>query len=280
MLDRNVKVKKVRDLGGDNYLLTLISPDQARLVQPGQFLMMKCCEDVDDPPLLRRPFSIFALRAPRKAAGLTEMEILVKDVGVGTHKLVHLQPGQEVRTLGPQGHAFHVPCADDPKVRHACIVAGGVGIAAVYLLAGKLESAGIRPVLFYGAQKAADLVLREDFERLGIQIFYATEDGSLGERGLVTAPLTRFLKQNARDGVHMYACGPWGMMRAVHILANKYQVPCQVSLEARMGCSLGACMGCVVQAGRDRYPEPHYIRVCLEGPVIDSRMIDWDAPPL
>jgi dihydroorotate dehydrogenase electron transfer subunit len=100
----------------------------------------------------------------------------------------------------------------------------------------------------------------------------------MGERGLVTAPIARFLKKRSRDAVRMYACGPWAMMRATHALAERHDLLCEVSLEARMGCSLGACMGCVVQA-RAGSSATRFIRVCLEGPVIDSRMIDWDSPP-
>jgi dihydroorotate dehydrogenase electron transfer subunit len=112
-----------------------------------------------------------------------------------------------------------------------------------------------------------------------MRTFYATEDGSIGKRGLVTAPLIQFLKKHGDDGVQMYACGPWAMMRAVDRLARDYSVPCEVSLEARMGCSLGACMGCVVQTSGDP-SEAQYIRVCTDGPVVASRMINWEHPPL
>ena len=137
----------------------------------------------------------------------------------------------------------------------------------------------VSPVLFYGARTAAELVLRDCFERLGIQTYYTTEDGSLGEEGLVTAPLARCLEEHPGSGLRIFACGPWAMMRAANALALRHGVPCDVSLEARMGCSLGACMGCVVQAHSDGGPA-HYIRVCTEGPVMSSRMIDWEAPPL
>ncbi len=279
MLDRRSKVKEVRDLGAANYLLTLTSPEQARLAHPGQFLMVKCCEDVDENPLLRRPFSIFALHHDSSTGAPLGVEILVKDVGVGTHKLVSMRPGQELRTLGPQGVSFHLPKEVCLDTRYACLVAGGVGIAALYLLARELLATEVTPVLFYGARTAEELVLREYFERLGIETHYTTEDGSLGTRGLVTAPLNLFIRKHARAGLRAYACGPWAMMRAVHALAQRHLVPCEVSLEARMGCSLGACMGCVVQARTDR-DTPHYIRVCMEGPVMNSRLIDWDSPPL
>jgi dihydroorotate dehydrogenase electron transfer subunit len=258
--------------------MTLSSPEQARLVNPGQFVMLKCCEDVDDTPLLRRPLSIFNVTRHARTGRHMDLDLLVKDVGEGTHKLVHSRPGEKLCTLGPQGRPFQVNEIGG-DVRFACLVAGGVGIAALYLLAREQRAREILPVLFYGARTAEELVLRDYFEREGLEVRLATEDGSLGERGLVTAPLQRFLKENARAGLRMYACGPWAMMRAVHRLSVKHRVECEVSLEARMGCSLGACLGCVVRASADA-AGPRYIRVCMEGPVIRSRLIDWESPPL
>jgi len=279
MLDRRVRVREVRNLGAANYLLTVQAEEQARLVLPGQFVMLKCAEEVDEPPLLRRPFSIFAVRGRARTGKPEALEILVKDVGLGTRKLAQARPGQELYMLGPQGRSYRLPDRAGEEPRYACLAAGGVGIAAMYLLARELISRRVTPVLFYGARSSAELVLRDRFERLKIQVQYSTEDGSLGERGLVTAPLGRFLKQHARSGVLLYACGPWAMMRAAHLLAARHRVPCQVSLEARMGCSLGACMGCVVRA-QNSAGGPDFIRVCMEGPVLDSSLIDWETPPL
>ncbi len=279
MLDRKVKVKEIQDLGAGNYLLTLRSPDQARLVQPGQFVMLKCVEELNGPPLLRRPFSVFDIhRQPRtgRPAGLL---ILVKDVGSGSHKLSRLEPGNEIFSLGPQGRPFKVSAEMRNRVRVACLVAGGVGIAALYLLARGLIEQNVKPLLFYGGRSGADLVLRDCFERLGISVACSTEDGSLGERGLVTQPLDRFLREHRHPDLRIYACGPWGMMKASHELAVRYGVPCEVSLEARMGCSLGACMGCVIH-GWDESGEEQYLRVCQEGPIMSSRAVDWESAPL
>jgi dihydroorotate dehydrogenase electron transfer subunit len=184
-----------------------------------------------------------------------------------------------VFVLGPQGRPFNVTLETKNRVAIACLVAGGVGIAALYLLARRLLEVGVRVVLFYGGRSAADLVLRDYFERLGLEALYATEDGTLGERGVVSRPLESFLRGRVRSGVRLYACGPWGMMKASHELALKFQVPCEVSLEARMGCSLGACMGCVVRTFDDD-GEEQYLRACLEGPIMDSRRIDWETPPI
>jgi len=279
MIDKKIKIKEIRDLGAGNYFFTLNSPEQARLVQPGQFVMLKCAAKLEENPLLRRPFSIFDVHRNPRTGRPSGLDLLIKDVGAGTHKLVQLKPGDEVFTLGPQGRPFQLSPETTNRFSTACVVAGGVGIAALYLLAQRLLSQMVTPILFYGGRNVADLVLREHFERLGIRTFYATEDGTCGERGMVTQPLERFLRERARSDVMVFACGPWGMMRATHQLASHYHLPCQVSLEARMGCSLGACMGCVIH-GWDEKGEEQYLRVCLEGPVMKSRSVDWETVPV
>jgi len=279
MLDRRIRVKGLKKLGGSSYLLILKAAEQARLVLPGQFVMLKCAPGLNDPPLLRRPFSVFDTDPSPRTNKPRGLVLLIKDVGVGSHALAALTPGQEVFTLGPQGRPFDVSLELGSRVAVACLVAGGVGIAALYLLARRFLEIGVKPVLFYGGRSAADLVLREYFERLGMDTWYTTEDGTLGEAGVVTRPLETFLRGRVRSGVRLYACGPWEMMKATHAVAQKLQVPCEVSLEARMGCSLGACMGCVVRTLDDAGDE-QYLRVCLEGPVMDSRKIDWGTPPV
>jgi dihydroorotate dehydrogenase electron transfer subunit len=280
MLDRKARVKILRDLGAGNFFLTLNSPEQARLTQPGQFVMLKCTPDINAPPLLRRPFTVFDVHPHPKTGRPTGLDLLVKDVGIGTHNLVAMRAGDELWVLGPQGRPFQISADMRHRIRFGGLVGGGVGIAALLLLAKRLLALEITPVLFYGGRSSQDLVLREAFEALGLRAFYTTEDGSLGERGVVTSPVERFLQKHARQGMRLYACGPWGMMKATHALAERFAVTCEVSLEARMGCSLGACMGCVIRSrdgGGDRGP---YIRVCQEGPVMDSAMVDWDTPPL
>jgi len=279
MLDRKVKVRRIQDLGARNVLLTLASPEQGRLAQPGQFAMLKCAAGLHDNPLLRRPFSIFDVDTDPRTGRPRGLDLLVKEVGSGSRLLAGLKQGQEVYVLGPQGRPFEISAAATSRISLACLVAGGVGIAALYLLARRLLEAGVRPVLFYGGRAENDLVLRDRFERLGIETAYCTEDGSFGERGLVTSALDRFLNTSMRAGVRIFACGPWAMMKAAHGLAVRFKVPCDVSLEARMGCSLGACMGCVVRAF-DSAGDEQYLRVCLEGPVMNSRQVDWDTLPL
>ena len=280
MLDRKVRVKEIRELGAKNYLISLHAPEQARLVRPGQFIMIKCVEDTYENPLLRRPFTIFDIHRNARGGRPDGMDLLVKDVGAGTGKLVQIKPGQTLDCLGPLGHGFQVNHELRAEASTACLVAGGVGIAPLLLLAESLKAQRIRPILFYGGAGEADLVLREHFERLlEMDIIYVTQDGSLGEKGLVTEPLNRYLELNPRKDIRLYTCGPWGMMKAVHGLACRYELTCEVSLEARMGCGMGACLGCVVCCCNDR-DETQYLRACVDGPVMDSRRINWNVSPV
>jgi len=279
MLDRKVKVKEVQELGARNYLVSLHAPEQARLVRPGQFIMIKCVEDTNENPLLRRPFTIFNIHRNARGGRPDGIDLLVKDVGVGTAKLVRTKPGSMLDCMGPLGRGFQVNHELRDETSIACLVAGGVGIAPLLLLAESLKAQRIRPILFYGGAGEADLVLREHFERLEIDIIYVTEDGSLGERGLVTEPLNRYLELNPRKDIRIYTCGSWGMMKAVHELAARCELTCEVSLEARMGCGMGACLGCVVCCCVER-GETQYLRACIDGPVMDSRQIVWNIAPV
>jgi dihydroorotate dehydrogenase electron transfer subunit len=279
MLDKKVRVREIRPLGGPNHLLTLASAEQACLVLPGQFVMLKCSAELGGEPLLRRPFSVFDVPKQSRSGKPSGVAVLVKEVGRGSRWLSALKKGEDVWMLGPQGRPFRVSPHAGSQRSVACLVAGGVGVGALYLLSRNLAAAGVTPVLFYGGRTAEDLVLREYFERDGVRTHYSTEDGSLGDRGVVTGILEPFLARRSGADTALYACGPWGMMKAVHELALRFRMPCDVSLEARMGCSLGACMGCVVRTRRGD-GEEQFLRVCLEGPVMESRIVDWETYPL
>jgi dihydroorotate dehydrogenase electron transfer subunit len=256
-------------LSPDYNVIALAAPEIARAALPGQFVMIKPGAGID--PLLRRPFSIFerVLDSGGAPSGLT---ILNKKVGVGTALLFAVKPGDRLSVLGPLGRPF-AP-VDPPD--EAWMVAGGVGLAPFATLTGALAARGTRMRLFYGARSAADLHYADEFARLGAELHLSTEDGSRGERGLVTAPLSRALAAAGPGAaVTIYACGPTPMMRAVAALGEAAGRPVAVSLEPVMGCGMGGCYSCVIpvaRAGRRQF-----VRGCVEGPIFDSREIVWDA---
>ncbi len=241
----------------------------------GQFFMVEVGGAGTD-PLLRRPMSLY--RLIRDAAGNpTGFELLYKIVGRGTELLSKVCVGDTLGVLGPLGRGFKI---EEDATEHL-IVAGGTGVAPMVALADALVLSGIRPKVFYGARSCTELPCMQDFDTRNVDLVVFTEDGSLGTKGLVTEGLGEMLSASVETEVSehrvaVYACGPHEMLAAVARLAERANAPCQLSLESRMGCGLGACMACAVRgASLETGKEPHYIRVCMQGPVIDSRRISW-----
>jgi dihydroorotate dehydrogenase electron transfer subunit len=257
-------------LSHDYSVLALDAPEIANLARPGQFVMVKPSRGSD--PLLRRPFSIFEVL--RDDAGAPRgVSLLNKRIGAGTRLLYDAEPGSRVSCLGPLGRPFEPV---DPPMQ-AWMVAGGVGLAPFLTLAEALAARGTSSTLFYGARRAAELYYTGAFERLGVDTVLATEDGSRGATGFITAPLTAALSALAPgETVKLYVCGPTPMMRAVASIADAHSQPCDVSLEQVMGCGLGGCYSCVVLT-RQPGSTPHFVRSCLDGPVFDASRIVWEA---
>lgn len=256
-------------LSDDYSVVALAAPEVASLARPGQFVMVKPSRGLD--PLLRRPFSIFEIL--RDTSGMaTGVSLLNKRIGVGTSLLYDVEPGARLACLGPLGRPFEP--VDPPA--EAWMVAGGVGLAPFMTLAEALRDRDTTTRLFYGARTASDLYYADAFERLGVATTLATEDGSRGTRGFVTAPLDAALAASHDRELRLYVCGPTPMMRAVAELAASHRRACDVSLEQVMGCGLGGCYSCVVLA-RDNGGDPHFVRSCIDGPVFDAGRIVWHA---
>jgi dihydroorotate dehydrogenase electron transfer subunit len=238
--------------------------------RPGQFVMLspgaRSAVERSD-PLLPRPMAVYR-QAPLERDGEAALEILYKITGRGTALLADALPGQTVRVVGPLGVSFPEP---EPGER-VLLVGGGTGIASLYLLAERLGARAEACVLL-GARTADDLMGREDFAALGPRLEITTEDGSEGEPGLVTDALARELAQPGRRAV-VFACGPTPMMRRCAELARDAGARCIVSLENRMACGFGVCLGCAapVAAGG-------YALVCCQGPVFDAARLRWEGLP-
>jgi dihydroorotate dehydrogenase electron transfer subunit len=255
-------------LAPDYNIVSLAAPEIASITEPGQFVMIKPSRDGD--PLLRRPFSVFE-RVGDSRGTITGLTILNKRVGRGTRLLYSIEPGARLACLGPLGRPF---TAANPPPGEAWMIAGGVGLAPFATLAETLQTQATPMRLYYGAKTGEELFSLSLFESLGCRLVLATEDGSRGDRGLVTRPLERDLADAPRNLV-LYACGPTPMMKAVARLAAAAGRELQVSLEPTMGCGLGGCYSCVVPT---KVPggKPHYVRGCLDGPVFDSGRLAWE----
>jgi len=279
MYDTTVVVRENRPLSGGHFLLSLHAPRQAQAARPGQFAMLHLLGRSD--VLLRRPMSIYDVKAAapkgrgaRKSAEI--IQFLYKVVGRGTRLMSELKAGDAVGLLAPLGHGFFEEEYLD-RARQAdkiLLVAGGIGIAALLLPARQLAESGLRGRLFFGARSRAEIVGVQDFRPWVAATALATEDGTRGHRGFVTRPLAAYLEKNAKKKCLLLACGPMAMLQAVVKLATQYGHPCLVSMENRMGCGLGVCLGCsihVLGKGHEAYQ-----RVCTEGPVFWADKIIWE----
>ncbi len=267
-IDIDASVISNRLLSSEYSVLALAAPEIADRAAPGQFVMLKMGGHND--PLLRRPFSVFeVLRQNGRTIGLS---ILNKRVGPSTGLLFEARPGDRVRCLGPLGNPF-VPVSPPED---AWLIAGGVGLAPFATLAETMRARGTSVTVYYGARHAAGIVCLDLFERLGVRLVLATEDGSRGDRGLITLPLERDLHARPKTApVTIYACGPEAMLAAVARLAASYDRRSQVSVERVMGCGLGGCYSCVIPL-RTGDGKSHYVRSCLSGPVFSGDEIVWE----
>jgi dihydroorotate dehydrogenase electron transfer subunit len=241
------------------FRLVVCAPQIAPRVQPGQFAHLRILPMKD--ALLRRPFSIFQVEGDT-------FSILYKAVGKGTEVLSRMRSGEALSAIGPLGHGFTVP---HPGGETPLLVAGGYGMAAMYLLAQRSPQQGM---VFVGGRRRVDILCEAEFRELGWDVRATTEDGSHGEKGLVTQPLIAELKRGQADK-KLFACGPTPMLKAVGQIAGEFNVPAELSMDEHMCCGVGVCLTCVipVKAG-DGW---EYQRTCTEGPVFDSRKVAWEV---
>ena len=239
-------------------------------VRAGQFAMLRARNSYE--PLLRRALAVY------QAEDSVHLSFLYQVMGRGTAVLADLKPGGEVDALLPLGKPWPVEAAE--KNQRAIVVAGGIGTASVLMLCKELMEAGVETEIFFGvaSERAAAGCGLDDFRATSLPLTITTDDGSLGEHGLVTGPLSRRLAKGGLARSVIYSCGPWAMMRAVAEIANQHGVICLVSLEAPMGCGFGVCVGCVVAVTRNDAGEyGSYKRVCVDGPVFSANDIRWDV---
>ena len=309
MYDTTVSVVENRSLTGGHFLLSLFSPRQAQATRAGQFAMLRLLGRSD--VLLRRPMSIFDVPpgsacGPPQAVGVLPVaagdrrprrhrtaergvlarpeliQLLYKAVGRGTRLMAELKPGDKVGLLAPLGHGFFAEeyMKQTSAADAVLLVAGGIGIAALLLPARELARAGLPQRLLFGGRTKADLVGVEEFEMPAGATVLATEDGSRGHLGYVTGPLEQYLERHRNQKFLLMVCGPWPMLEASSALARKYGHPCLVSMENRMGCALGVCLGCSIRVVGEGHGA--YQRVCTEGPVFWADKVVWEkqsAPP-
>jgi len=277
VFSEKLRVTRHEECAPSWYKVAFEAPRMGAEAMPGQFFMVRVARGGTE-PFLRRPMSLH--RLVRSSDGhIVGFELLYKIVGRGTELLSKVRVGETLGVIGPLGHGFWIV----KDASQHCIVTGGTGVAPMLALAERISGSGTKPVVFYGARTGSELVCTEEFEGFAAELRLFTDDGSVGVKGLVTDQLEEMLfsgagpvESNSRPA--LYACGPHAMLAAVARVAQRAGVPCQVSLESRMGCGLGACMACAVRAADGRSEgELRYLRVCLQGPVVDSQRVLWET---
>ena len=270
--DSKTKIVSNQEIAPACFHMVLSGPLDNFIIKPGQFIMLRLGMNYD--PLLRRPFAAHQFKTSEGSF----LEIFYQVVGYGTHIMSRLLPGTELALLGPLGNGFQL----SDKLSTALLVAGGMGIVPLRGLIYALAAEGIKNLqIFVGAKSGSQLLFLTEFQKMAIPVHCATEDGSSGYHGLVTELFHRFLDNHAfkSDTPTMcFACGPRPMLAKTATLSFNYQLPCQVSLESRMACGIGACLGCAVALKRQNHHhqgQNKYSRVCLEGPVFDAEEIEW-----
>lgn len=249
------KIIKMEKLTDSIYSMKIKSEYISLNAMPGQFVHLKCSEGIN--PLLRRPFSICRVNRIKRT-----FDVAFEVKGIGTSYLAKKQSGSLLSVMGPLGRPFNI--ADSYK--KVCIIGGGLGVFPLLFLLDELKKQ-VQCNVFLGFKTREHAVYVEEFAKSGRNVAISTEDGSSGYKGLVTDIFKRNIKGENYDII--YACGPFPMLQEVAKIARENRVKCQVSLEERMGCGIGACLvcACKTKQGDDDWK---YSSVCKDGPVFWS----------
>jgi len=263
------KVSTNKRLTDEHYLIAIALSEPIPKPLPGQFIMLLM--DGREEAFLGRPFSIYHYDCCEKE---TTVQILYRVVGSGTRVMSKLKRGDTLRILGPHGKAFDV----FKNKNHIIMLAGGVGVAPISYLASYLREnrcdAGTKLFCYVGAKTSNHILGLDNLKASCSSVSIGTDDGSAGYHGMITELFAREISSYPLDQSIIYACGPAPMLKRLSEILEGRSVPCQILLEQRMACGVGACLGCTVEV-KSRNGENPYKRVCKDGPVFDIKDIVW-----
>ena len=241
---------------GASYSLLKLKPSVGNIsekgILPGQFVQV---ETPGNATYLRRPISVCFVDEKNN-----HLWLLVRRAGAGTDALCDVDLGDKLNLVYPLGNGFSYDGGDCKKT---LLIGGGVGVAPLLYLGAKLDEAGCNPSFLLGARSEKDVLLFDEFSKHG-DVYVSTEDGSAGEKGLVT---TNSILESCFDKI--FCCGPMPMMKAVAKIARDKGIECEVSLENVMACGVGACLCCVEKTTEGN------LCVCKEGPVFNINRLLW-----
>lgn len=238
----------------DIFRFKLFSKELAQTTKPGQFIDVKCSDSND--LLLRRPISISSIDKINN-----EIEIIFQVKGKGTKRLAEFQTGSKIDILGPLGIGFDI----NNEYKSIAVVGGGIGIFPLMPL---LRDVNCTKDAYLGFRNKDNIMLENEFSAICNNLYISTDDGSYGFDGRITDLLAKQFSDKKYDIV--YGCGPKPMLRALQKISKDFGIRCQISLEERMGCGVGACLGCACKTDKG------YKHVCVDGPVFWSNEVIFD----
>ena len=244
------------------FKITVEAEEIVKNSKPGNFIEIRVSSQTA--PFLRRPISIYNLD---KEKGLLEFIFQVK--GEGTTILSEKQEGENIDIIGPLG--FGTFKFENRK--NIAIIGGGIGIFPLYELAKQAKKLNINVDIYLGYRNKENVMLEKEFEKVSDNLLVATDDGSYSKKGFAINFLEENLDRNKYDCI--YACGPLPMLRAVQKLSIDKKIDCQISLEEKMACGLGVCLGCAVKTSKSSKDLPEYWHVCKAGPVFNAKDVEF-----
>jgi len=262
LISTEASIITITDLGEDYFFVEAECPEISSLPVPGNFVNIRIADSSG--VLLRRPFGIFDIEGKI-------IKFFFKRIGKGTTWISNRRPGDKLDIIGPLGKGVFNP----GDAKRIIVIAGGTGIAPIYYFLKYYRNHPAQKILFYGARSKNKVFFQNELFELTDKCIFVTEDGTLGEMGMVSEELKRYyLTYGPNDNDLIISCGPKAMLKEIVEFAEDEHIPCQVSLESYMGCGSGVCLSCVVPARNYNNAGQSMFRVCSDGPVVDSKIID------
>lgn len=241
---------KKEQLKSDIFKFSVKAPNIVKNAKPGNFIEIRISEDQVD-PFLRRPISIYNLD---KENGM--LEFIFQTKGKGTQILAKKEIGSQIDMIGPLGYGTF----KYENYNHIAVIGGGIGVFPLYELSKEAKSKNKNVNIYLGFRNKDFVLLEKEFEKVSDKLIVTTDDGSYSKKGFAINFLKEDIEKENIDCI--YACGPLPMLKAVRELAIEKDIPCQISLEERMGCGLGVCLGCAVKTVHSTKENPEYWHVC------------------
>lgn len=246
------RIIEKKNIAKNCYDLLISCPAIANIAQAGQFVHVKV-----DGFTLRRPISICEINSLNST-----IRIVFEVRGEGTNVMANLNKDSLIDIIAPLGNGFTLL----DKSKKAIVVGGGIGVPPLLEVAGHYRENSHSII---GFRSANAVILDDDFKMTGSNVIVCTDDGTMGQKGYVTNELNNLLKNNHVDII--YACGPHLMLKGIVELAQQHNIQCEVSLEERMGCGVGACLVCACKAVKNS--TEYFAHVCKDGPVFNSENV-------